>query len=69
MIAAMIVMHGFWRSTAAFRVRMALNLKALPFTEQMVDIDAGAQHQPAFLALNPQGAVPAVRFPDGTVLT
>jgi maleylacetoacetate isomerase len=62
-------MYGFWRSSAAFRVRIAFNLKRLAFQEQMIDIDAGEQHSPAYRALNPQAAVPTVIFDDGTALT
>jgi maleylacetoacetate isomerase len=62
-------MYGFWRSSAAFRVRIALNLKRLPFQEHMIDIDAGEQYAPAYRALNPQAAVPTVIFEDGTALT
>jgi maleylacetoacetate isomerase len=62
-------MYGFWRSSAAFRVRIALNLKRLAFQEQMIDIDAGEQYAPAYRALNPQAAVPTVIFEDGTALT
>ena len=65
----MIRMYGFWRSSAAFRVRIALNLKRLPFQEQMIDIDAGEQYAPAYRALNPQAAVPTVILEDGTALT
>lgn len=65
----MIEMHGFWRSSAAYRVRIALNLKGLPFRETMVDLDAGEQDTAAYRAINPQGAVPSVLFPDGTRLS
>lgn len=65
----MIRMYGFWRSTAAFRVRIALNLKGLPFEEEMIDLDAGEQFSPDFLARNPAGAVPAVYVDDGPPLT
>lgn len=65
----MIKMYGFWRSSAAFRIRMALNLKGLAFEETMVDIDVGEQFEPQFLALNPQAAVPAVLLDDGPPLT
>ena len=52
--------YGFWRSNAMYRVRVALYLKNVPFHEIPVDLDAGAQLDPDFLARNPQGAVPAL---------
>src|SRR3954453_14471964 len=65
----MIRMYGFWRSAAAFRVRIALNLKGLAFHEIMVDLDAGEQYVPAYNAINPQSAVPSVFVDDGPPLT
>lgn len=65
----MIRMYGFWRSAAAFRVRMAMNLKGIAFEETMIDLDAGDQHAPAYLALNPQAVVPSVVLEDGSLLT
>lgn len=56
----MIEMYGFWRSAATYRVRVALNFKGVAVHEIPIDLDAGAQHDPAFLAVNPQGAVPAL---------
>ncbi|MFE1598579.1 maleylacetoacetate isomerase [Methylobacterium sp. ID0610] len=61
-------MIGNWRSAAAFRVRIALNLKGIPYEESFIDLDAGDQHKPAFRAINPQGAVPAVFDGDGPPL-
>ncbi|HEX8417422.1 MAG TPA: maleylacetoacetate isomerase [Methylobacterium sp.] len=62
-------MYGNWRSAAAFRVRIALNLKGIAYEETFIDLDAGDQHRPAFRAINPQGAVPAVFDGDGPALT
>ncbi|WP_307437817.1 maleylacetoacetate isomerase [Labrys monachus] len=62
-------MYGFWRSAASFRVRIALNLKGLPYEETMVDIDAGEQYASGYHAMNPQSAVPSVFVDDGPPLT
>ncbi len=62
-------LHGFWRSLATYRMRIALNLKGIAVPETMVDLDAGDQHVPSFRAINPMGAVPALVLDDGTVLT
>jgi len=62
-------MYGNWRSAAAFRVRMALNLKGIAYEEVFLDLDAGDQHKPEFRAINPQGAVPALFDGDGPPLT
>jgi maleylacetoacetate isomerase len=52
--------YGFWRSLAAYRVRVALKLKGLDYEEIPVNLLAGDQHDPAYLKINPQGAVPAL---------
>ena len=65
----MIRMYGFWRSAAAFRVRIALNLKGLGYQETMVDLDAGEQYAPSYKAINPQAALPSVFVDDGPPLT
>ena len=65
----MLKMYGFWRSAASFRVRIALNLKRIPYEETMVDLDAGEQYAPGFLAINPAAAVPALFVDDGPPLT
>ena len=53
-------LYGFWRSLAAYRVRAALHLKGVRFEEISVNLLAGEQHDPAYLKINPQGAVPAL---------
>jgi len=62
------ILHGYWRSGAAYRTRIALNLKGLSYDQQGVDLRTGAQRSEAFVALNPQGMVPALEV-DGAVLT
>jgi maleylacetoacetate isomerase len=64
----MFKMYGFWRSAATFRVRTALNLKGLPYEETMIDLDAGEQHAPGFVAINPAASVPALFVDDGPPL-
>lgn len=63
-----IVLHDYWRSTASWRVRIALHLAGLPFRTVAVDLASGAQTAPGHLALNPQGLVPALEI-DGLLLT
>ncbi|MGV8928552.1 MAG: maleylacetoacetate isomerase [Brevundimonas sp.] len=62
------ILHGYWRSSAAYRTRIALALKGLSYAQQGIDLRTGAQRSAAFVALNPQGMVPALEV-DGAVLT
>ncbi|WP_288456585.1 maleylacetoacetate isomerase [uncultured Sphingomonas sp.] len=62
-------LHGYFRSTASYRVRIALNLKGLSYEQAFVQLREGEQRAPAFLARNPQGLVPALELDDGAVLT
>lgn len=57
---ASIRLFGRARSSASFRVRIALNLKEIDHELLSVDLRAGAQHDPGFLTLNPQGLVPVL---------
>jgi maleylacetoacetate isomerase/maleylpyruvate isomerase len=61
-------LFGFWRSSATFRVRVALGIKGLAAHEHVVNLEHGEQHDPAFLARNPMAALPALVV-DGHVLT
>lgn len=58
-------LFAYWRTTAAYRVRVALALKGIKAAERFVDLDHGGQHDPAFLEINPMGAVPALRVGPG----
>ena len=62
-------LHGYFRSAASWRVRIALGLKGLPAEHVFHHLRRGEQRAPAFLRLNPQGLVPALEMPNGTVLT
>ena len=62
------ILHGYWRSGAAYRTRIALALKGLAYDQQGVDLRTGAQRSEAFVALNPQGMVPALEV-ENAVLT
>jgi maleylacetoacetate isomerase len=61
-------LYDYWRSSAAYRVRLALNFKGLRYEQVPVDLRAGAQRSPEFLKINPQGLVPVLED-DGVVLT
>lgn len=56
----MLILHSYWLSLATYRVRIALHLKGVDFEERTYDLLAGDQHAPAYRALNPAGAVPAL---------
>jgi maleylacetoacetate isomerase len=56
----MMQLYGFWRSNAAFRVRVALALKAIPFEETEVDLLSGSQFDPAYVMINPEYVVPTL---------
>lgn len=64
----MTVLHDYWRSSAAYRLRIALNLAKIPYDIVSVDILAGEHQERANLARNPQGLVPTIEI-DDLVLT
>jgi maleylacetoacetate isomerase len=62
------LLHDYFRSSAAYRVRIALNLKGLTYQRHDVMLLENQQRSPEHLALNPQGFVPALEV-EGKVLT
>ncbi len=65
----MTTLYGYFRSSAAYRVRIALNLKGLAYDQAPVNLVKGEQRGEDFLARNPQGLVPALVTDDGVRLT
>ena len=63
-----LVLYDYWRSSAAYRVRIALALKGLDWESRPIDLAAGEQGGAPYRALNPQGLVPALAV-DGLLLT
>lgn len=66
----MLKLYTYWRSTAAYRVRIALNLKGLEYDPIPVHLvkDGGEQHKSEYKAINPQGLVPALITENGDVI-
>lgn len=64
-------LYSYFRSSAAYRVRIALNLKGLPYEMESIHLtkDGGRQFSDAFRAINPQMRVPALQLSGGEVLT
>ena len=63
-----LTLHSAWRSSAAYRVRIGLNLKGLTYDIAPVNLVANQHQEPAFVALNPQRLLPALEV-DGRTLT
>lgn len=63
----MTVLHGYWRSSAAYRLRIALNLKEVSYDQVSVNLKDGHQREAKHKALHPQGFVPVLNM-DGEQL-
>jgi maleylacetoacetate isomerase len=61
-------LYTYFRSSAAFRVRIALNLKRLPYEPVFVHLAKGEHRAPAYAKVNPQALVPTLELDDGTRL-
>lgn len=62
------ILHGYFRSGTSYRTRIALNLKGLSYETRGIDLRTGAQKSDAYLALNPQGMVPALETAEGVLV-
>lgn len=62
-------LYSYFRSSAAYRVRIALNLKGLDYEQVTVNLLKGEDQDPAYRRLNPQGLVPTLVTTGGRVLT
>lgn len=64
-------LFSYWRSTAAYRVRIALNLKGVDYEIAPIDLvkDGGQQHSKDYLQINSAELVPSLVLPDGEILT
>jgi len=62
-------LHGYFRSTASWRVRIALNLKGVSAEHVFHHLRRGAQQSPEYVRLNPQGLVPTMETDDDRVIT
>lgn len=67
----MLKLYTFFRSSAAYRVRIALNLKNLNYESIPIHLlkNGGEQNSPGYRKTNPHGLVPALQIEDGLVLT
>ncbi len=65
------VLYDYWRSSAAYRVRIAMNIKGIPYKSQAVHLvrDGGEQKLPSYKAVNPQALVPSLALQNGDVIT
>ncbi|KAF1708926.1 maleylacetoacetate isomerase [Pseudoxanthomonas kalamensis DSM 18571] len=65
-----LTLHSYWRSSAAYRVRIGLNLKGLDYGIAPVHLlqDGGRQHDPDYAAMNPQQLVPTLQHGHRTLL-
>lgn len=59
---------GYYRSSAAYRLRIALNLKAIPYENRIVHLAGGEHQSPEFIKINPQMLVPIFETDDGDML-
>jgi maleylpyruvate isomerase len=63
-----IILHNYYRSSTSYRARIALEMKGLEYKYEARHLRHGEHREPPYLAINPQGLVPALVWTDGTLL-
>jgi maleylpyruvate isomerase len=63
-----VILHDYWRSSASYRLRIALNVKGLGYTLAPHDLRIGEQKAEDYRAIAPQGFVPALETDDGVLV-
>jgi len=61
-------LYGYFRSSASYRVRIALNMKGLEYEQASIHLTKGKQYEPEFSAISPQSLVPVLEH-EGRLLT
>jgi maleylacetoacetate isomerase len=62
-------LYTYYRSSAAYRVRIALNLKGIEYTSEAVSLLESSHKSDAYLQANPQGLIPALELDNGTIIS
>ena len=62
------ILYDYWKSSASYRIRIALNLKGIAYESRQIDLTKGEQTSADNMARNPQGLVPQLII-DGLTLT
>ncbi|MEO3387439.1 maleylacetoacetate isomerase [Mesorhizobium sp. CAU 1741] len=63
-----VVLHNYFRSSTSYRVRIALEMKGVDYAYVPHHLRHGRHREPGYLAINPQGLVPAMIWNDGTMI-
>ncbi len=65
----MLTLYGYFRSSAAYRVRIGLHLKNIAYQDHFIHLAKGIQHNASYQKINPQQLIPSLELEDGSVLT
>jgi len=61
-------LYGYWRSSAAYRLRIALNIKGVTYDQVSINLKEGEQNEEAWRAIQPQGLVPVLETENAKLL-